>query len=276
MRMHEQWRQAYLQTFEIDSYEPRWVLPNALPSVQCEYEWVDDEVVEAELSNAQVSAPSQSVMDSVALDDRAEPPPRERTHNIDVAASSQKKPVHNNSALKPQPQSQLRFVLSVWRIAPNLLVVDSRRPRLALPTDALLLNILKALGYPLERLPAVEHVRWPLTQSSGSAEEQVTEARAYVQAYLQAQLGHFPFSKVLLMGASAVRFTLDEQLWPDDDDPRVLLGKHFSLSSFDSNKAAVPEAIVVPSLSAMLQTPVLKSVTWQAIQPLRANPLQPL
>jgi len=71
----------------------------------------------------------------------------------------------------------------------------------------------------------------------------------------------------LLMGEEACHYILPSDELADTQAQ--------SLSQLQGRLLTVPElaaglpVIVVPSLTAMLQEPELKAITWQAIQPLR-------
>ena len=100
------------------------------------------------------------------------------------------------------------FALSCWRVNDELLVLDTRESGAALPTDTLLFNIVRSIGYPLTQLPHPDLLRWPLFNDDYSANDQ-GQARAMVQAYIQAQVSKRSAKSILLMGSAAARFTLD-------------------------------------------------------------------
>jgi len=167
-----------------------------------------------------------------------------------------------SSANEGSTAEELNFVLSVWRIRDQLLVIDTRQPGAAYPTDRLLQNILRAIGYPLAKLPASETIRWPLfinkkqinKNASVNAEkhsQDVEQARAMVQAYITAQMAKLPFNALLCMGDEAARFSLDSS------DSNTVDEKE--------NQWNIP-VVKTPSLFSMLQEPLLKASAWKALQ----------
>lgn len=160
-----------------------------------------------------------------------------------------------------------QFSLSMWRATDDLLVIDSRQAHLALPTEPLLTNILLALGLPRSSLPRAEVLRWPMYDHPLSPKGEAA-AKETLLAMLEARLEQQPVSYVLLMGAEACHYLVPGELLPGDQPEPIasyqaLVGKALRLETVNAT------AIVVPSLSDMLQQPNLKATTWRAIQPLR-------
>jgi|GEM_PF-1894810 len=156
----------------------------------------------------------------------------------------------------------LQFVLNVWRVN-DLLIVDSRQPASALPTDRLLQNILCSIGYRIAQLPVSELLRWPLFTSTQfantSPEHDEDEARAMVQAYVSAQCLREPTQAVLLLGEEACAFALTP------DQPReAFFAEHQGTAMM--NDMWKLNTVVAPSLVDMLQEPHKKRLTWQALQ----------
>ncbi len=158
----------------------------------------------------------------------------------------------------------IRFSLHVWRINNDLLVIDTHQPGAALPTDRLLQNILRSIGIHLAQLPASDTVRWPLFKGDPSANEE-EEARAMVQAYISAQCGKMPVKTIMLLGKDAIRFSLNT-----DSDIETFYQQHQGSSLPQSvwNNSA----LIAPSLIDMLQDPMQKKVTWQALKTLMVAP----
>jgi uracil-DNA glycosylase len=159
-----------------------------------------------------------------------------------------------------------RFSLSLWQLEDQLLVVDSRQPQQALPTENLLQNILLALGYAQQPLPQAHVVRWPIIENRFEAQG-VSEARETLAALLTARLEIQPAKYVLLMGAEACHYLLPaEQLAETQDESLInLQGKALTVNHIIEGQTM----IVTPSLTDMLRDTSLKAITWQAIQPLR-------
>lgn len=277
--MLEARRQQYLSILGIENYMPSRVLPGAPPSAL-----MPDESLLAPDSSAELesglsvegdtsdtipneTASSLSLADSVsdnigqsvsALEALVE-------SNNPVTSPAIIEPVeqHGESAeLLPatddKVQQSVEFVLNVWRICDECLVLDSRRPGAALPTDKLLQNMLRAVGYPLAQLPKSEIIRWPLFANHHLGRQQsddVAQACAMVQAYIHAQMIKAPVNNILLMGEAAASYSLGE-----GHDFESLIGTLVKESQWNVNIA------VLPSLIAMLEEPLQKAVAWKALQ----------
>ncbi len=167
-------------------------------------------------------------------------------------------------ALKPAPEAAVvpRFALSLWRVTDTLLVVDSRHAELALPTEALLLNMLNALGLQLRGLPRAEILRWPMVENHFTRQGEA-EAREALRAMLEAMQEEQPVSRLLLMGPEACHYLADDPCASADESLGAMQGKAVAAAGLGSC------AVVLPSLTQMLQAPTLKAVAWQALQPFR-------
>lgn len=293
----QQARQYYLQNLGIDCYFPRGELLGSAASNPYsdqdqilddqESERTPDEYLQHSLAEISGAANDVSMRESrLAVDTKSIDSKNTDTKNteaknkaaglvkasFDLGAPVKARSVENDGTVAASSQSGKavvhHFSLAVWRLNSKLMIVDSRNTRLALPTTALLANILHALGYS-EVLPNFETVRWPLasdrSRNTSSSEE---EARGFFQAYLQAQFEKHPSETVLLMGAHAARYGLSGEQWADaGQNPKQeaeLLGKVFDL-------ATKQKAIVVPSLAAMLQKSQLKVIAWRAILNLKVK-----
>ena len=270
--MGEALRRYYLQTLGVECYEPRWVLRNAAPSplviaeslalgVNVENGAKVTSVENAANIESEISLGNSNVVPTISA--AANKPP---VGHLSQANNPQQDRLAAIAAKSRQPKVQPIY-LSVWRVSDDLLVVDSRQVAAALPTEALLANIVHALGYNAS-LPAVENIRWPLTPGANLAElhdvaAAEVEARDYVQAFIEAQFERKAFRTVLAMGATAAKVVLPANAWPTSNDARELLGKTIASANY--------HVIVVPSLVTMLQKPATKALTWQAIQSLRCT-----
>ena len=302
--MNEIQRQQYLDAMGIDTYMPRWILPAAASPFSCQPVLPESEsqassqlqsnslpVAAAESAQAEsqntsaaatpaasasmASAPATAVENPSTPDRSSAPQPPSAAQDVlsSVAAepkpSASNKPVSADSILQSlsnEKRPDPRFALSLWRVSDELMVIDSRHSELALPTEPLLLNILSALGFPRQPLPKVEVLRWPMFENSYEPQGQAV-ARETLQAILEAMLEKQPCKYLLLMGAEACHYLLGDDQLGEGFDAKVSiassLGRSFSLEALSA------AAIVVPSLSDILQQPELKRRTWQAIQPLR-------
>lgn len=291
--MNEMQRQQYLEAIGIDSYMPRWILPVAPRPVACAS--VTATPVESVAANtaplanpaavvsgvtpaaglAQVTAAVAEVTAQVSSAPRAAAapavPPVSVTETLAVLsepAATRQQPTAEAAVHRVAAATEVdpQFALSMWRASDDLLVIDSRQAQLALPTEPLLANILLALGL-RQPLPRAEVLHWPMYDHPLAPKGEAA-AKETLLAMLEARLEQQPVSYLLLMGAEACHYILPDELLPADSSQpqascQALLGKALR---FDALKVT---AIVVPSLSDMLQQPDLKATTWRAIQPLR-------
>jgi hypothetical protein len=181
----------------------------------------------------------------------------------------------------------VKFVFSVWRVK-DILILDIRKVREALPTDYLLQNILRSVGYGVAQLPASESLRWPLFDNkrldnkkfndtkdatdvsliaNNTAADQVAlsaeqykndsaQASAMVQAYISAQHSKSPLKYLFLMGEEATTFTLDSAINFADYN-----GSAISIKFLDD-----VQCLIMPSLYSMLQEPSSKRIAWSALE----------
>lgn len=292
--MNEIQRQQYLEAMGVDTYMPRWILPSAAAPLACEPVVPESKEHPKQQSSAQPLAspkPLQSQPANAApvvthdASPAAEMPKAEavastptKSAPLDVLATMQspaptaKKtttPASAKSILegldnpkRPDP----RFALSLWRVSDDLMVIDSRHSELALPTEPLLRNIVAALGFDSQPLPKAEVLRWPMFENSYEPQGQDI-ARETLQAMLEGMLEAKPAKYLLLMGGEACHYLLGTEQLGEGFDAQASLDK--SLGQSFAMDALSVTAIVVPSLSDMLQQPLLKRGAWRAIQPLR-------
>jgi hypothetical protein len=153
------------------------------------------------------------------------------------------------------------------------MVIDSRQPGAALPTDRLLQNILRSINCHLAQLPPSELLRWPLFNYSKFKDNKFKddklssnedEARAMVQAYISAQCSNGTTHTILLLGKDAIRFALTIE---DDIDRFYEQHKGTALLQPQWKNSV----LIAPSLIDMLQDPMQKRVMWNALQTLLVN-----
>lgn len=292
--MLEKHRLTYLDALGIDNYMPRCVLPHAMPSQllpdealaePTAFSTADAPVVESitsttenslersldrplenPLESSLVRATSPSALDELlgntpaaakALDvnDEGTSQSHPEGNKQSEAAVSAKEAANNPSS---GASTDIRFALNTWRVSNDILVLDSRQPGAALPTDRLLQNILRSMDCHLAQLPQSEILRWPLFKDDYDSHPE-EEARAMVQAYISAQSSKAPFKTLLLFGKDAVRFSLTMEQ-PID----VFFDNHQGTALEQSQWQS--QALICPSLIDMLQEPMQKKVTWQALQ----------
>ncbi|MBR9908939.1 MAG: hypothetical protein GYB33_01150 [Gammaproteobacteria bacterium] len=177
----------------------------------------------------------------------------------------------DTSGVAPVGVARPRFALSFWRVGNELMIIDSRHPELALPTESLLNNMLFALGYTGVTLPRAEIFKWPMHENIAEARDEYA-ARDALGAMLAGKLELNPVKYCLLLGEEACYYALPTEVVSHSGvDPEVRPAEVFRAmvgTSVPLQELAVT-AIVAPGLSQMLQQPQLKAVAWRAIQPLR-------
>jgi hypothetical protein len=277
--MLEKHRLTYLDHLGIDNYMPTKVLSNALPSQLLS----DDALLEpTAFSTADVTSDHSQSDALPTLPEVAAVPASTPSPSIDVVAELLGKPTAApaGSPVVPEPAvvvsnvvsnenvdkksvavtAPIRFSLSVWRINHDIMVIDSREPGAALPTDRLLQNILRSVGHSLAQLPPSELLRWPLFKDDSLTHPE-DEARAMVQAYVSAQCAKHPLKTLLLLGEEATRFTLNV-----GDDTEAFYAQHKGSALLQAQWQCM--ALIAPSLVTMLKDPMQKRITWQALQTL--------
>ena len=195
---------------------------------------------------------------------------------VDSGAQSAESVEQLNDGVVAQAPSDMarapvKFVFSVWRVK-DILILDTRKVREALPTDHLLQNILRSVGYSVAQLPVSESLRWPLfiNKKKGTDKIELTEeqykndseqSRAMVQAYISAQHSKAPLKYLFLMGAETTSSTLDDSISFVDCNGTALLTKFWS----------DVQCLIMPSLYSMLQDPPSKRIAWNALQSMHAS-----
>ena len=262
--MIEQQRLHYLASLGIDAYVPRRILANAAVSselVACEFE--------PEITEPQVI--THSTVDALTTEPIEAATAPENIVEIDDAQVEQNAPPLRDSAAEQAPviaqpspkiaNTPLRFALSLWVIAPQLVVIDTRRTGSALPTDKLLQNLLRAMGYPLAQLPPSELIRWPIFKNDPQANNS-EEAFAMVQANIHARCSQGIDMQLMVMGETAAQFIVSHH-------------EHYQSYEQSIGQAIQSEkgqytATILPSLVELLEEPSKKALVWQAVQPLLA------
>lgn len=283
-RMIEQRRAHYLSLLDIDQYVPRRLLsaapvPVLLEPIEETASPPQTELQHSENTAEQVRSSEASgvtsheankevnkVVSEIAVLERFEEedkPVQQRDEERNSERDEEKdKKIHADTENTIEPVTgdvkPLAFVLSVWRIHDQLLVIDTRQPATAYPTDRLLQNMLRAMGYSLAQLPPSETLRWPIFTHQRikplSEKEEIEQASAMVQAFISAQLSKQAVKGIVCMGETAARFCSNTPL-----DTTFIDGEN-------ELKLAV-----TPSLHEMLQEPMLKADAWKALQTLCAS-----
>lgn len=280
--MNELQRQRYLSALGIDSFVPRLILPWAQPSVPCE------------LPQPQVaSMPTPAVNESASATPAAEPVASLqdgaevvgqvlRDMGVAKPTAVRKEPL---KAALPKRRELLETVhLHLWRPVDDLIVVDHYQPGAALPTDKLLHNILRLLWRSDVRVDAGEAIRCPISDKVASLYTR-DDMRVELQAWFSEELQKTPTAQVWLLGAEAAKYLVgtsadavntdvadtanvaaDVNSKPPADNngqdtaPELLHFKRVPLAT-----DAAPLALVLPSLTEMLNEPELKNKLWLAV-----------
>ncbi len=296
--MLEQRRQQYLSILGIENYVPRRIasgaapselLPNELlqvPSIVDSVASVDnaDDIQKNEKEEVNGSTKLASVPDVSSLLQGLDGK-NEKVETSLESTVGKEGPITDSSADNSTDSSALdtiqnkvsddieglvpvSFTLSVWRVSEDCLVIDSREPGTALPTDRLLQNILRVMGYSIVQLPPSETIRWPVfigdkfsRKKNGGVitkeqhDDEVKQARAMVQAYISAQVTKMPIKKLVVMGENSTLYSLE-----DISDFAKMQGTFIEDSLWQAN------IIIIPSLFSMLQEPLQKEIAWAALQ----------
>ncbi len=286
--MNELQRQAYLSALGIDNYMPRCALAYAPASVQCalpDVRELSNRAAEPAISSSRAAVVGMAdrpvsiksltdnltePKDVLGLDDKANSSASdskvEEVLGAFGAGSSKKKeeklslkePESLNAATDLRP----KFSLTIWRVSPDLMVVDTRDLQQALPTERLLVNILMALGYQLPSLPKANVLKWPMIDNDLGGQG-VEDARDMLHAFLDAELLLDPVKHLLLMGSAAATYILP----PSHIYPEVIHSQLASANPIILESLATP-LVVTPSLVDILLEPSLKAQVWRLIQPL--------
>jgi len=249
-------RQAYLSALGIESYMPRWQLGNAPLSIACEMPVAienKDAVPRDAFFDGSIGTPavvSQEPRDAVVIGDVL--------RNL-VEPAKAAKPVAKMAEVNrvaPSTDAAPRFSLSIWRPLDQWLVIDSRDAKAALPTEALLGNIMSALGGSTANKLQEEIWHWPIVDNV-IVPFTADDARDALSAWLDAELDKRPCTRVLIMGEVAFRY-----LNPAE--------RHYSDMLWQQTSAGNGVIhLYSPSLVSLLRDPSSKRNLWQLLSSLR-------
>lgn len=268
--MNEIQRMQYLSALDVDSYMPRFILPNAADVKLCK-------LPVATVANSPINDAAPVEVDHQSRPTSFTPSSDAIKAAADVLASlgstaakstaksaePDKKAVETlvptvDPAVQPAVSIDA-FSLSLHRIG-RLLLIDTRQIDMPLPTDRLLANITLALGYKAQDQAAVEILNWPF--SSGNTAMDAESARTDLQAFLDGRLLNSNIDTLLLLGVSAATYIL-----PKNCEYAASLYTKIDLSEFSIN------ALVAPSLNELLQNPALKEPLWRVLRDICVNSL---
>jgi hypothetical protein len=244
--MDHQLHHQYLQTLGISQYVPRDVV----------YEDVAASESDRAVTKIDVQAPSAESAVKVAkkpvdiaalvnlgLDDNKDSK-KNRPAKPKVAVA--KPPV-----IEDTPQTAIEVSFSFWQVSDELLVCSAVEGALADTEQMrLLTNILNAIGCGISRLPQMDLVEWPPYPNAPGDE---SEVREFLGTLLNARLAKKPVKSILLLGDSAANWLLSSDLNEQKESGRVALSEQTT-------------ALLLPSLSTMIENPQQKAVAWKLLQ----------
>lgn len=251
--MHEIQRQAYLSALGIENYAPRWHLPAAPVSVACVMP-VLDVLITPDISSSIVDL---TTLIDTQVESRASAP-NLLTAIADLGAQNKAPSLVNAATIlqqldvKKAPVVQ-PFSLSIYRPVPGILIIDSRNTTLALPTELLLNNILRARLKATQFTLTEEVLRWPMIENRFVSRTE-NDARNELQTWLAVEHELRPIQTLWLMGDKAARYWLDA-----DSDCSELCW------TLQPVKDLPLKALILPSLNQLLQNPAQKAELWACL-----------
>lgn len=253
MTINELQRQAYLSALGIENYAPRWLLPSAPVSVACVMPVFDIPI--APITTSPVTLVAATIE---AHTQNNNPAPNLLTTITDLG-QQKKAPLAINAAAILQQLEEKKapvvqpFSLSVYRPQPGFLIIDSRNTKLALPTEVLLNNFLRAHLRVLQFTLGEEVLRWPMIENRFVSRTE-DDARNELQTWLAVENELRPIHALWLMGESAARYWLDKE---NDWSATCWTIQPIKDSSL--------QALILPSLNQLLQSPAQKSRLWACL-----------
>ena len=257
--MNELDRQSYLSALGIENYMPRWRLPCAPEPVVCFLPIVEIDNSETFSSDRAVTLVPQSPIASISvkvdsvvtINALASLDVRQQSSNpINAAAILQQLEEKKAPAIAP-------FSLSLWRPEKGFLIIDSRNTAMALPTEQLLNNVLRAVLGSTKYDLKEEVLRWPMIENRFVSRTEV-DARNELQTWLAVENELRPINRLWLLGENAIQFfmatniSIIERRW-----------EKVPVSGLLSDSPV--EALLLPGLTDFLQNPIFKSRLWAAL-----------
>jgi hypothetical protein len=153
--------------------------------------------------------------------------------------------------IEDTPQATIEVSFSFWQVSDELLVCSAVEGALADTEQMqLLTNILNAIGCGISRLPQMDLVEWPPYPNASGDE---AEVREFLGTLLNARLAKKPIKSILLLGDGAANWLLRTDLNQQKETGRVALSEQTT-------------ALLLPSLSSMIENPQQKAVAWKLLQ----------
>ncbi|MDC1437030.1 hypothetical protein N8303_07280 [Gammaproteobacteria bacterium] len=225
--MDEITRQEYLSNMGIQSYFPRYILPAAEESIQCEWPKIvshdEKDIVKLKIPLRQELLPTST-------------PIPKNTQQTAITAER----IKGTKPDKAAEIEEVRFQLVIIHVNEDSLVLISRpymhaSNSLSAVQKQLFINIFNALyNDPVNLNLEIKPFRWPFSEAS-HIEKDGQAAKASLGAYLDQLKAKFTFNRLILMGEKIAQFV-------DASD------KH--------------ELTVCRSLDEMLKMPQFKREVW--------------
>ena len=251
--MNEGLRQHYLEALGVTQYVPRFVLPNALSSRLCELPLAreDDEPAAGEDTvPGAISAPAmvraRFSLDAFEPEDTAAAPAPAPQAARSVTDT-------NKTAVAETSSERVSLNLALWRAPRGIHILDSREPDDALPTPALVQQIVARHFHGDHVLGSAEVIRWPFP---GQQDSSWQAAHAMLQGFVESRVEAGSVTALVLCGEMATRALLGES------------PSSFADRCFQSARESVLdlEVLVLPSLRDILAQPKLKSALWRSLR----------
>jgi hypothetical protein len=248
--MDNQLQYQYLQTLGISQYVPRDVV----------YEDIAVEKSGRAVAKIDVQTPSAEPVAKVAkkpvdvaalvnlgLDDNTVG----KTGSKKNSRTTPKVAVSKPSLTEDTPQTAIEVSFSFWQASEELLVCSAVEGALADTEQMqLLTNILNAIGCGINRLPQMDLIEWPPYPNASGDE---TEVREFLGTLLNARLAKKPVKSILLLGEGAANWLISPDLQQQKETGQVAI-------------SAQTTALLLPSLSSMIENPQQKAVAWKLLQ----------
>ncbi len=265
MAINEIQRQAYLDAMGVKSYFPRFKLPGAKVSVQCQ--WPQEvKVLEDPQSKSRIeigkeeNKPAVVKSEEIIKQENKNNIPKESLTNHasnpkDLADSTK---IQNTSA---DSADEIRFQLAFIRVDQNICVLNQlpymNSKHLSALHQSLFLNIVMALklsqeAVQFDQLP----FRWPFSEAE-YIEKNETAARQALHAYLGQRMLEKKFTTLVVMGEMAAKFILPEAI------------NNIESGELNSIEGLPWKIIAVKSLDEMQKIPSLKRGVWKVLSSLQ-------
>lgn len=281
--MNELNRMQYLESIGIDSFVPKYILPAAKTAVLCPLPVVTETIAiggiekSSTLAFSGISEPHNlsgildnssdssdfvdvskvnELKDNLLRNDvlkNIDKTSNEISHNsINSEVSSAE--IIEDLVLSARVEAA-KFSLSLWNIGDDIFVIDSRGSGDALPTQGLLINILRAIGQLPANLINAEILNWPMGLMEGKHDTSWSAARQMVQGFIEARIFDKPTPVFLLFGKDTCSAVLGEEINFEEN-----LYRQVSIETFSA------DAIILPSLADILYLPLSKVKVWQSLK----------